>query len=454
MTTRREERWGLLGRSWACACGATHEVPVRAAVVEPGALRRIPSVIQELALSGPAFFLADENTQHAAGERVCGILAGAGIAVHPVVLPGRPRSEASFADAVAARVPGDARLVVSCGSGTITDLGKWAAHRRGLPQIAVATAPSMNGYASGIAALVRDGLKATTPVTPAVAVVADVDVLAAAPAEMIRAGLGDLVSKPCCNADWRLATILRGGRFCRKPFELVRDLEEISLGRAHLLSSRDPATIAALAEALIFSGVSMLMAGSSEPASGGEHLICHVLDMWALAEGRLPDFHGAQVGIGTVAMAELYELLMATRGEALDARALASVWERGEAMVDRCRGAFGGAADAVVAAFNAKRGSKAALAALSERIRERWEVMMDAAGGFVRPASEGRAVLRAAGAKAHFSELGIGAERFRDAAALAMCVRNRYTSLDLAFAAGLSEIWTASAARAATESPS
>ena len=44
----------------------------------------------------------------------------------------------------------------------------------------------------------------------------------------------------------------------------------------------------------------MTMAETSAPASGGEHLISHSLDMMSSIDGQPHDLHGRQVGIGTI----------------------------------------------------------------------------------------------------------------------------------------------------------
>lgn len=437
----RNDRQKLLGSRFRCECGAEHAVPVREALIEAGALGRAAEVFRRQNLTGPVFLVADENTYRAAGERVSRVLADAGIRVHEHVLTGRPKADYAQAEAVAAAVPQGTGSVVSCGSGTVTDFGKWAANRNNIPQMAVATAPSMNGYASGIAALVKDGLKATQPITPAVAVICDLEVLAAAPLEMIRSGLGDLLSKPVCNADWRLATHIRGGTFCRRPFELVKDLEESYAGRAHLLVERDPETIAALSEALVYSGVSMLLAGSSSPASGGEHLVSHVLDMLAYAEGRLPEFHGVQVGIGTVATARLYEMMLATGPADLASAKVAAVWERSEAALDACRDFFGPAYGAIETEYRKKYPERAAMEGEAQKIVREWSEL----GALVKPllmtSERLRGILASAGAKTSYRDIGVSPDVFRNILTLAMCVRSRYTVLDAAFAAGLLEAW-------------
>ncbi len=436
-----KERNSLLGSRWECECGATHHVPVREAIIEPGAIDRLVEVMNRQNLSGPVFLIADEITHEVAGKRTASNLRKAGIEVMPHVLKGRPKAFVGTADEVAASVPQEAASVISCGSGTITDLGKWAAHKHNKPFVAVATAPSMNGYASGIAALIKDGLKATTPVTPAVAVIADLDVLCQAPMEMIRSGLGDVLSKPVCNADWRLATLIREGTFCQRPFELIRDLEDTYVSRAHLISSRDPEAIRALTEALVFSGISMLIAGSSSPASGGEHLISHILDMRAYEKGKIPEFHGVQVGVGSVATAMLYEMIMNTDASSIDRQAAESIWERSEEALSLCRNFFGKAAPAIEVEFKKKYPSKSDAHAEAAKIIEEWDKIKGAVSPFLRSPDEIRNILRAAGAKCTYFDLGVAPSVFRQILMLAVCVRNRYTVLDLAFTTGMLDIW-------------
>lgn len=63
----------------------------------------------------------------------------------------------------------------------INDLCKHGSWRRGLPYVIVATAPSMDGYASSGAALLLDGMKVTVPAGPRPPILADTAVLREAP---------------------------------------------------------------------------------------------------------------------------------------------------------------------------------------------------------------------------------------------------------------------------------
>ena len=67
--------------------------------------------------------------------------------------------------------------MVGVGSGVINDIGKILSHTAGLPYAIVATAPSMDGYASATASVARDGLKISLPAKCADIIVGNLGVL-------------------------------------------------------------------------------------------------------------------------------------------------------------------------------------------------------------------------------------------------------------------------------------
>ncbi len=204
--------------------------------------------------------------------------------------------------AAAAAVSG-AGCVVTAGSGTITDIGKAAAPEdAGL--VCVQTAASVNGYADPFSVLLlRDGVKRTTPTRWPDALLIDSAVLASAPADLNRAGLGDEMAMFTASADWYLASVLGAG-----PTEgadpawhpgiawLTRAAGDHLAELAGRLGSADG--LAALARILTLSGIAMGVAGSTAPASGMEHAVSHLVEMAADARGEPGSFHGTQVGVG------------------------------------------------------------------------------------------------------------------------------------------------------------
>jgi glycerol-1-phosphate dehydrogenase [NAD(P)+] len=192
--------------------------------------------------------------------------------------------------------------VVSVGSGTLTDIGK-AAAAPGVPLVAVQTATSVNGYSDPFSVLLRAGVKRTTPSRWPDLLVIDPAVLAGAPGELNRAGLGDLVSMFTCTADWYLAgAVGLDPTYSPAVAGLNRRYGErlLELAAGDLLS---PASLAELARILTLSGIAMGVAGSTAPSSGMEHMISHLLEMAAGARGQASSYHGTQVGVATLVAA-------------------------------------------------------------------------------------------------------------------------------------------------------
>ncbi|HUT79394.1 MAG TPA: iron-containing alcohol dehydrogenase, partial [Polyangia bacterium] len=270
--TRLED---LLGFAADCPCGRRHEVDLQRVAIRDGALDDLPDVARFAGTGPRTLVVCDRVTREIAGGRAADLLRKAGRKVATLVVPdgagGRPHAtEEAVIDLEGALGAFD--LAVAVGSGTINDIVKLSSFRRGIPYLAVGTAPSMNGYASAIAAILRGGVKRTVDCHQPLAVVLDLSILARAPRELIAAGLGDLESKPTSTADFRLGGLVRGEYHCRVPERVVIDAERRAADAAPGLRHGDPEAVAVLTEALVLSGISMKLAGTSGPASGGEHL--------------------------------------------------------------------------------------------------------------------------------------------------------------------------------------
>ncbi|MBW2278994.1 MAG: iron-containing alcohol dehydrogenase [Deltaproteobacteria bacterium] len=304
----------LLGFSTDCSCGRTHAIDTRFAAIRRGAIEEVVPFVRDIGRELSLVIVEDRVTRQIAGDRVVELLESDGHRVARCEVPdgagGRPHADENRLELVEAALEGT-DAAVSVGAGTINDLTKLASFNRSLPYVTVATAPSMNGYTSAIAAIMRAGVKRTVECHQPYAVVADLEILCRAPLELVAAGLGDLESKPTSTADYRLGGFLRDEYYCSAPEAVVFEAERRAAESAAGLKDGDPEAIAALSEALILSGLSMKLAGSSSPASGGEHLISHHWDMTANDENRVEFWHGSQVGVATIVTATLYERLAA-----------------------------------------------------------------------------------------------------------------------------------------------
>ena len=73
------------------------------------------------------------------------------------------------------------------------------------------------------AAMILGGMKVTVNAHVPEAIIADSNILAGAPMEMILAGYGDIIGKYSCLADWKLSAIVNGEYICRSE-----DIREIA----------------------------------------------------------------------------------------------------------------------------------------------------------------------------------------------------------------------------------
>ena len=222
---------------------------------------------------------------------------------------GTVRADEETVERAVAEVGSD-RLVVSVGAGTLTDIAKVTAERTGSRHVAVQTACSINGFIADRSVLVIAGAKRTVVSRWPDMLIADSDILTAAPVTLNRAGVGDLSTVPNAVAEWQLAAGLGHG-----PAYDAAVVEQVlaampalpSLGRA--AQEAEPAGLADLARLLAGSGLSMGIVGSTAPASGSEHAVSHLLEM-AFAQREGPGApHGMQVTVATRLALRVWQLV-------------------------------------------------------------------------------------------------------------------------------------------------
>ena len=291
-----------------CPCGKDHRFTADVVVGE-GAIQHIPQYIQKYS-GTKVFVLSDKNTYAAAGEKVCAVLTRGGLPYSSYSFPEEhlEPDEKSVGSAVM-HYDTACDLIVAVGSGVINDIGKILSNLTGHPYIIVATAPSMDGYASSSSSMTRDGLKISLPSRSADVIIGDTDILCQAPLHMMKAGLGDMLAKYVSICEWRLAQLITGEYYCQEVAQLIRSALKRCTDNAQGLLKREKAAVQAVFEGLVIGGVAMNYAGLSRPASGVEHYISHVLDMRAVEFDTPMDLHGIQCAIGTRIAAGLYEKL-------------------------------------------------------------------------------------------------------------------------------------------------
>jgi glycerol-1-phosphate dehydrogenase [NAD(P)+] len=208
------------------------------------------------------------------------------------------------------RPSGSGRLLISIGAGTLTDIAKVTAQRTGSRHVAVQTACSINGFIADRSVLVIAGAKRTVVSRWPDMLIADSDILTAAPVTLNLAGVGDLSTVPNAVAEWQLAAGLgHGPAYDAAVVEQVLAAMPALPSLAAAARDSEPAGLADLARLLAGSGLSMGIVGSTAPASGSEHAVSHLLEM-ALSQREGPAApHGMQVTVATRLALRVWQLV-------------------------------------------------------------------------------------------------------------------------------------------------
>ncbi len=324
--------------------------------------------------------IADRNTQKYAPLPIAALGAARGYSLFVYDESEPVADEKTVERAVRAAEGYDYLLAV--GAGTLNDVAKRAGFLTGKPSGVFATAPSMDGFTSGVTPLIENGFKITRPAQVARDVLLDYSVLAAAPRIMLGAGVGDILAKRCCLKDWKLSSLLTGEKYNEAAASLMYGALSACEESIPALCAGDRRGVEKLTEALLVSGYAMVVAGNSRPASGAEHHMSHFLEMYFLRRGERIPLHGVKVGLGTAVSLYLYRTL------------------KDRAPFRGCEKAY----------------------ALAEGLPHEDGVL---------------SVLGAFGCPTRFSELGVGRDVVRDMLKNAWKIRDRYTVLTLYCTEGL-----------------
>lgn len=392
---------------------------------------------------GPACIIADDNTWKAAGAAVEASLVAAGVAVRRHVLPGKPRLKPTvdLADRLRDVLAVDGSVPVAVGSGVINDVVKHAAFSLKRAYLCVGTAASMDGYTSAGAPLSDKGFKKTIQCLPARAVIGDLDVIAAAPAEMTGWGYGDLAGKVPAGGDWIIADALGIEAVDDVAWPLVQGGLRGWLGAADGVAAGEPAALEGLFAGLTLVGLAMELHGSSRPASGADHQIAHLWEMDDLKHGGERVSHGACVAVGCVMSLRLFDWLLRQDLSRLDVGAAVAAAPSLGVKIAAIHAAFGPGEIAArsVEEVRAKHVDAAVLRARLERLRDGWPVLGERLRAQVMTPEVMVDMLHRAGAPAEAAEIGVGRDYLRRTTLNARFLRSRYTVLDLLDECGMLE---------------
>ena len=380
--------------------------------------------VKDLGFGHSLAVVSDVTTHEVLGRRVEHSLA-AHYEVASIVLPQNPYPDGETVEKIRlATARCDA--VIAVGSGTINDVCKYGSALDKKPYAAFATAPSMNGYTSVNAAITVHGHKMSLPAQAPVGTFFDLGVLAAAPARMIRSGLGDSLCRTTAQADWLLSHLLFGQAYRQLPYELLADDEGPLFAQAADLMKGDLKTMELLVRTLVLSGFGTAIIGTSQPASQGEHLISHYIDMFC-DKKRPTVFHGEQVGVTTLSMARLQHAVLGSIPVITPDTATETEFRKryGEELGASCW-----------VEFKAKFISKDKAGQLNDVLKKQWGAIREKVSKILLPASQLAEVLTAAGADLAPEQIALPRSFYESALLCCRDIRGRYTFLDLAANSG------------------
>ena len=336
----------LIGKE-ICECSMEHKCPIDHVIIGEDACSSLPLITKEY--SG-ILLVADRNTYRVCGEEVHNIIKEkiSDVLIYQtdsILVP----DEVAI-DELEGKVTDATDLIIGIGSGVINDLCKIVSFKKGLRYFIVATAPSMDGYASKGSALILDGMKVTLNTDVPKAIIADTKVLANAPFEMIQAGYGDIIGKYSCLNDWRLSACVYNEYLCPFVMNATYETVEKTVKLADGIREKDAEAIGALMEALVAVGILMAYVGSSRPASGSEHHLSHYFEIVGIERGEdyLP--HGIDVCFSAIETAKVREKLLAID----DISAYEYSFDRAD-YESNIRRIYGSIADEVIALQNKMR---------------------------------------------------------------------------------------------------
>lgn len=407
--------------------GVAAEVPFKSIFIEESVRGGEADYVASVMPASTYAVVADADTYDSLGYAVARSL---GARATTVVLDHPHADEAAIRDLREKTRHADA--VIAVGSGTINDLCKYTTFLDGKDYSVFATAPSMNGYTSTTASITLDnGLKTTLNAHAAKGVFLDIEVSANAPQYLIAAGFGDSLCRSTAQVDWYFSHVMLRTAYATSPYVLQEADEREMLARSAGLGRREHDAIGYLHRILTLGGIGISVTGMSHPGSMGEHQISHWIDSFA-GDRHPGTVHGQQVGVSSVTMARLQEIILAsdkapqirpTRFDEAEIRARYPA-----TAVDHC-----------LAASRAKVLDAAAAERFNAELEALWPQLRRTLQEMAIPSATLAAHVRAAGGGATPQEIGIDRDLYREAVRYSKEMRNRYSMLDLAADMGVLE---------------
>jgi glycerol-1-phosphate dehydrogenase [NAD(P)+] len=399
-----------------------HEKPiVSERIVASGALAALPRILADYHLGTHLLIVHDGATRAAAGNQFFANLPQTLKSFfYSLDTPSHP-SMRHVAEVMASATSAQATCIVAMGSGTINDICKLSAARLGLPYVVVATAASMNGYSSANASVMEDGKKRSFAANPPRVVIADLDILAAAPRRLARAGLGDTLCRTTVEADCLLSHHLFGTPYPADVFNYLRAHEAGLMAGASALRGNSSEYMGLLMQALLDAGDAMTVTGSSAVASQGEHMIAHTIEM--LYGDECQAMHGEIIAVTTTSMRHLQQKMVLAQPKLREMAVNCAQFKR---VFGNVRG------DELMEIYQKKQLTASEVNDMNQRLSTQWPEIKRALGEVMIQGSAIDLAFMQASIGTHCQAIKLEEARYQSALSYAHLTRDRFTFLDLA----------------------
>ena len=307
-----------------CPCGKVHTAATEVVEIGSGMTAKVGEILTKVGFPKEVLAVADENTVKVS-DGIFESLSAAGFKVKKLIYADMKYARVEQVGEVEA-LSGDVGGIISIGTGSLNDICRVVSFQQKKDFCIFATAPSMDGFASDTAPIVKNNFKESWQAEQPRIIIADTKILAKAPTELKAAGFGDMVAKYLGILEWKIANILINEYYCDAVANITLDAVAKMVALADKVTADDEEAAGAIMEALVLSGLAMKLAGCSRPASGAEHVVSHYLECYKLARGIWPEFHGKKVGVATLILNKVYRNL-ADRVEKVNATADKTDWD-------------------------------------------------------------------------------------------------------------------------------
>lgn len=393
--------------------GGRVSVPVKAVRIDSGISDFAADLIAESGLSGSALVVSDVNTNEVLAAKIVASLGAGGL-----VFENGVKADISNVEKIKDAAK-SADYIVAVGSGTINDLCKYASYQLQKPYVVFGTAPSMNGYGSANASIKVSGHKKTLKAHLPSGIFLDLDILVKAPVRLIRSGLGDSVCRSTAQADWLLSHLLLDTYYNEVPFELLRPFEMDLFANTAALVKGNIEAMRNLASTLVLSGFGMYISGGSYPASQGEHMIAHTMEM-ACGDSLPVSYHGEQIAVTTLTMAKLQEQICQLSGLSFQNIMFPAAWNMEPQTLKECQQEYA-----------AKQFSSQKLDEINHRISNSWGDIAQKILEITIPCNTIYNSLKSVGCPVEPKDIGWQLDGYEKAVSFAKYTRDRFTFLDL-----------------------